>query len=70
MQGTRVWFLIEEDPHAMEQLRLCATTTELRAPQQEKPLQWEACAAVESSRHLPQLEKACSQQRRPRAANK
>ena len=43
---------------------LCATTTEARAPrahapQEEKPLQWEA--------RLPQLEKAHVQQRRPNA---
>ena len=70
MQGTQVRFLIEEDQHVMEQLRLCATNTELRAPQQEKLSQWEACAAVKSSRHLLQLEKACAQQQIPSAANK
>ena len=32
----------------------------VRAPQQEKPPQWEA--------HAPQLEKACAQQWRPNAA--
>lgn len=49
---------------------LCATNTELRAPQQEKLSQREACAAVKSSRHLLQLDKACSQQQIPSAANK
>ena len=43
----------------------CAAATEARvprarAPQQEKPLQWETCA--------PQLEKTRAQQRRPNAA--
>ena len=49
MQGTRVRALVREGkiPHAAEQLRWCATTTEARAPtahalQQEKPPQWEA----------------------------
>ena len=62
MQGTPVRSLIREDePHAVEQLSPCTTTTEpefqslcaattedrtprARAPQQEKPLQREACA--------------------------
>ena len=36
------------------------------APQQEKPLQWEAYAPqLESSSHLPQVEKARVQQPRP-----
>ena len=40
-----------------------------RAPQQEKPLLWEACAPqLESSPHLLQLEKALAQWVRPRAA--
>ena len=51
--------------HEPQLLSLCATTTEARAsrahaPQQEKPLQWEA-------RSL-QLEKARAQQQRPKAA--
>ena len=52
----------------------CATTTEARmptarAPQQEKPQQWEACAPQwKSSPHSPQLEKAHAQQKRPKAA--
>ena len=59
---------------AMEQLSLWATTTEdltprAHAPQQEYPPQWDACAAqLESSPHWPQLEKAYTQQQRPRAA--
>ena len=49
MQGTRVRSLIREDPRASEQLSPRATTTEARAltaraPQQEKPPQWEARA--------------------------
>ena len=57
----------------MEQLSLYATTTEAyvtraRALQQEKPLQWEARAAMKSSPRSPQLEKACMQQQRPKAA--
>ena len=40
------------------------------AQQQEKPSQWETHALqLESSFCLPQLEKACSQQQRPSAAN-
>ena len=47
MQGTGVRSLVQEDPHTSEQLSLWATTPEAhvpraRAPQQEKPLQWEA----------------------------
>ena len=42
-------------PHALEQLSPCATTTEAcvsraRAPQQEKPLQWEACCYNEDQK--------------------
>ena len=53
MQETWVRSLMQEDPHASEHLRPCATTTEACAPkayglQQEKPLHWEAC--------VPQLE--------------
>ena len=61
--------------HATKLLCLWATTTELllltcmpgaRAQQQEKPLQWEACAPqLENSPHSLRLEKACMQQRRP-----
>ena len=40
-----------------------------RAPQQEKPPQWEAqTPQLESRPHSPQLEKAHTQQRRPGAA--
>ena len=46
-------------------------TTEAGAPgafPQEKPVQWEACALqVETSSCVPQLEKACAKQQRPRA---
>ena len=64
MQETQVWSLVWEDPHATEQLSLCATTTEprhptVRASPQEKPPQWEAHAVqLETSPHLPRLEKA------------
>ena len=45
----------------------CATTIEAHelrthAPQQEKPLQWEACAPQDSSPHSSQVEKAHAQQ--------
>ena len=61
-------------PHAAEQLIPWATTTEARvptarAPQQEKPPQWEAYAPQwKSSPCSPQLEKARAQQQRPKAA--
>ena len=51
-----------------------ATATEAhvpraRAPQQEKPLQWEACVPQQRvAPRSPQLEKACAQQRGPNAA--
>ena len=50
-----------------------ATTTEAhvpgaRAPQQEKPPQWEACTCNEEYPHSSQLEKARVQQQRPNAA--
>ena len=60
--------------HVPQLLRPCATTTEAHAPrahalQQKKPPQGEACAQQQkSSPHSPQLEKACTQQRRPNAA--
>ena len=86
MQGTRVQSLVQEDPTchgAAKSMRrnssTCATTTEIhapraRAPQQEKPPQWEAhalrslCTATKSSPHSWQLEKAHAQERRPNAA--
>ena len=59
----------------MGQLGPCATTTEARsrprtrALQLEKPLQWELRAPqLENSRSSPQLEKACTEQRRPSIA--
>ena len=70
-------------PHAVEQLSLCATTTESvlwslrattteactprpQAPQQEKPLQWEACTPQrKSSPRSPQLEKATHSNKDP-----
>ena len=78
MQGTRVWSLVREDPTCCwttkpeaQLLRPCEATTEAplsraRAPQQEKPWQWEACAtAMKISPCSPQLEKAHMQQQRP-----
>ena len=58
--------------HEPQLLSLRATTTEARAPrarapQQEKPPQWEVCATKSSPRSL-QLEKARAQQRKPNAA--
>ena len=49
MQGTRVWALVWEDPTCCGATQPRATTTEActpraRAPQQEKPPQWEAHA--------------------------
>ena len=74
MQGTWVRSLVLENPTWAEQLSLCATTTEAcmprtRAPQQEKPPQWEARAP--QRRVAPaclQLEKAIVQQQRPNTA--
>ena len=61
-------------PHAAWQLSRCATATEVHAsracaPQQEEPPQWEAPAPqLEKWPSSLQLEKAHTQQRRPRAA--
>ena len=68
--GLMVWKI----PHAAGQLSLCAPTTEARAP-------WSLCSTTERSHRnekpercntdqppLPQLEKARTQQPRPRAA--
>ena len=61
-------------PHAVEQLSPCTTTTEAQVtpvhpPQQEKPPQWAACVQqLESSPCLLQLEKAHTQQWKPREA--
>ena len=68
MQGTQVQSLGRKIPLAAEQLSPCATTADwthasrARAPQQEKPLQWEA--------HTPQLEKVHVWKRRPKTAKK
>ena len=71
MQGTRVWALVWEDPHATEQLSPCVTTTEpeslepvlhnKRSHLNEQPI------TTKSSPHS-QLEKARMQQQRPNAA--
>ena len=59
---------------ALQLLSLCATTTEARmprarAPQHEKPLQWEAHAPQWGvAPHSLQLEKAHVHQQRPSAA--
>ena len=64
MQGTWVRFLDKKNPHATGQLSLYATTPEPEcpracAPEQEKPLQWEAQALqLQSNPHSRQLEKA------------
>ena len=51
------------EAHEPELLSLSSTAWEL---QQEKPLQWEACALqLESSPHLSKPEKASMQQQRP-----
>ena len=48
----------------------CSSWALACALQQEQPLQWEARAPqLENSPSLPQLEKACTQQWRPRTAN-
>ena len=62
-------------PHAAEQLSPGATLpipcSRASALQQEKPPQWEACTGqLDSSSHLPQLEKAHTRQQRPHAAKK
>ena len=63
-------------PHALAQLSLCATTTKDHAPRGPSSSTREATAkrnthaAVKSSPHLPQLEKACLQQWRPSIAKK
>ena len=62
--------------HELQLLSLLATTIEACAPkacapQQEEPPQWEPHALqLESSSHMPQLEKAHTKQRRPDAAKK
>ena len=67
-QGTRVSSLVWKIPGTDEQLSPFTATEPMcprvRALQQEKPLQEEACAQLESSPHSPQLEKACAQQQR------
>ena len=61
------------EPASHNYWSLRATTTEAhvhraRAPQREKPPQWEAPALQQSSPRLRQLEKARVQQQRPNAA--
>ena len=84
MKGTWVWSPVREDPTCCGATKSvshnywspCATTTEARVPrardpQQEKPLQWEACALQrKSSPRSLQLEKAPMQQWRPNTAPK
>ena len=78
MHGTWVWSLIRENSTSRGATKPCEpsrTIAEASLPgvcalQQEKPSQWEAHAPqLGNSPHSPQLEKAHSQQRRPRAAN-
>ena len=75
MQGTQVRSLVREDLtcHATEQLSPCATTTEpaLYSPcsaTSEATTMRSPGTATKSSPHLPQLEKARAQQRRPNTA--
>ena len=81
MQGTWVWFLVQEDPtyHRATKPRkpqlLSPYTTPTKTPaprahalQQKKLLQWEACAPkLENRPCFLQLEKAHIQQQRPSA---
>ena len=70
----RSHMLQSNEAHAPQLLSPRATTTEARtprdrAPQQEKPLQWEARAPQRRvAPRSPQLEKARTQQRRPNTA--
>ena len=73
MQGHRFDPWPGKIPHAMQQLSPWATTTKAlvpraRAPQQEKPPQWEAHAPQRSSPCASQLQKSHMQQRRHNAA--
>ena len=69
MQETRVQSLVQEDPTCRAATKPVYHSYWARAPQQEKPPQWEACGLqLESSPHSLQLEKAYMQQRRPSTA--
>ena len=70
MQGTQVWSLSGEIPQASEQLSLCATTTQAQEPgacvlEQEKSLQWEACALQRRAAPPLRNQKKLVQQQRP-----
>ena len=65
MQGTWVWSLVQEDPTCHGATNLLYHNCWACALQQQKPLQWEACALPQSIACLPQLEKACTQQWSP-----
>ena len=66
MQGTQVQSLVQESPTCHGATKCVWHNSRAQAPQQEKPLLWEACAPqLESSPCLPSLEKANEQQRRP-----
>ena len=74
MQETLVGFLAQEDSRGGGQLSPCATTTEAQAleslcsPTSEATAVRSPSTAGQRSPCLPQLEKAQSQQRRPKAA--
>ena len=74
MQGTRVRALVWEDPTCRGATRSVshnywACASGACAPQQERPRQWEARAPRwRVVPHLPQLEKALAQKRRPNTA--
>ena len=71
MQGTQVWFLIQEDPTCCRATKpvhhnYWAHMPRAHVPQEEKPLHWEAWATqAERSPCSSQLEEAHTQQRRP-----
>ena len=65
MPGTQVRFLVQEDSTCHEATKPMSHNYWACAPQQEKPLQWEARALQQSSPCSPQLEKAHAKQQRP-----
>ena len=73
-QSSCIWLLsLHSRAQELQLLSLCAAATEAYAPracapQQNKPLQWEARALQQSSAHLQQLEKAHTKQERPSTA--
>ena len=52
MQGTQVWSLVREDPTCHRATKPVCHSYRVRALQQEKPLQWDACTPqLQSSPH-------------------